>query len=259
MTKQHPIGFFDSGVGGTSIWREVHELLPFENTIYLADSKNAPYGVKSKEEIIALSFKNTELLINMGCKIIVVACNTATTNAISQLRANFNIPFIGIEPAIKPAVFASQTKKIGILATKGTINSALFNLSISKYNDIKFVEKIGTGLVELIENGQLQSDETYTLLQKYLQPMIEEDIDFLVLGCSHYPYLIPIIKKIIPNSIQIIDSGEAVARQTKNILNENNLLNEEKISKQIFFTNGNQKEVLQTLVSKKYTVEFLNF
>lgn len=259
MTKQHPIGFFDSGVGGTSIWREVHELLPFENTIYLADSKNAPYGVKSKEEIVALSFKNTELLINMGCKIIVVACNTATTNAISQLRANFNIPFIGIEPAIKPAVFASQTKKIGILATKGTINSALFNLSISKYNDIKFVEKIGTGLVELIENGQLQSDETYTLLQKYLQPMIEEDIDFLVLGCSHYPYLIPIIKKIIPNSIQIIDSGEAVARQTKNILNENNLLNEEKISKQIFFTNGNQKEVLQTLVSKKYTVEFLNF
>jgi glutamate racemase len=259
MTNHHPSGFFDSGVGGTSIWREVHELLPFEHTIYLADSKNAPYGVKSSNEIIDLSFKNTELLISLGCKMIVVACNTATTNAISQLRAHFKIPFIGIEPAIKPAVSASETKKIGILATKGTINSALFHLAVAKYNDIKFIEKIGTGLVELIENGQINSEETYTLLLKYLTPMIDENIDFLVLGCSHYPYLIPIIKKIIPDSIQIIDSGEAVARQTKNVLIEKNLLNDQKISRQIFYSNGKQTDVLQNLVSNNYKVEYLNF
>ena len=116
MTNNHAIGLFDSGIGGTSIWAEIHKLLPTEDTIYLADSKNAPYGLKSKDEIIALSIKNTEFLLNQNCKIIVVACNTATTNAIKELRAKFDIPFIGIEPAIKPAVHNSKTKTIGILA-----------------------------------------------------------------------------------------------------------------------------------------------
>ena len=126
MSKQ-AIGVFDSGVGGTSIWKEIHKLLPQENTIYLADSANAPYGHKSKEEIIALSKKNTELLLNKGCKLIVVACNTATTNAIKVLRETYNIPFIGIEPAIKPAALQSKQKAIGILATKGTLTSELFH------------------------------------------------------------------------------------------------------------------------------------
>ena len=257
--NQQPIGFFDSGVGGTSIWKEANALLPNENTIYLADSKNAPYGVKSKEEIVALSFKNTELLISLGCKMIVVACNTATTNAIKELRAKFNIPFIGIEPALKPAVNASETKKIGILATKGTINSDLFNEAVTKYNHITIIEQIGTGLVDLIENGQIETEKTQELLKKYLVPMIHENIDYLVLGCSHYPYLIPIIKKIIPQSIQIIDSGEAVARQTKNVLIQNQILNSENNSKQLFFSNSSNLKVLQNLIGHKYKVQYLDF
>jgi glutamate racemase len=136
MSNKNPIGLFDSGVGGTSIWKEVHALLPNESTIYLADSKNAPYGQKSQDEIIALSIKNTELLLNNNCKIIIVACNTATTNAIKVLRATYDIPFIGIEPAIKPAALHTKTQKIGILATQGTLNSALFHQTVALYSDV---------------------------------------------------------------------------------------------------------------------------
>src|SRR5690606_19929377 len=136
-----PIGLFDSGVGGTSIWKEIHSLLPHENTIYLADSKHAPYGSKSKENIIELSIKNTQYLVDRGCKIIVVACNTATTNAISILRDRFSIPIIGIEPAIKPAALKTKTKAIGILATQGTLSSTLFHQTTDLYSDcIEIVE-----------------------------------------------------------------------------------------------------------------------
>jgi glutamate racemase len=224
--NQNPIGVFDSGVGGTSVWKEIVKLLPHEKTIYLADSKNAPYGIKSRDEIIALSEKNTEFLLNRNCKIIVVACNTATTNAIAHLRAKYNVPFIGIEPAIKPAALHTKTNSIGILATKGTLSSELFAKTSDKFaQDVQVIEQVGTGLVELIEANQLNSDETYHLLQTYLHPMIEKEIDYLILGCTHYPYLIPQIQKILPDKVTIIDSGEAVARQTKNVLDQSNLLN----------------------------------
>ena len=131
-TSNNPIGIFDSGIGGTSIWKEIHKLLPNDDTIYLADSKNAPYGQKSEEKILELSIKNTELLLNKNCKTIVVACNTATTNAIKYLRKNYKVPFIGIEPAIKPASINTKTKNIGILATKGTLNSNLFTTTSNK-------------------------------------------------------------------------------------------------------------------------------
>jgi glutamate racemase len=259
MTNNNPIGLFDSGIGGTSIWKEIHDLLPNENSIYLADSKNAPYGQKSKEEIIYFSQKNTEFLLNKNCKIIVVACNTATTNAIKELRAKYDIPFIGIEPAIKPAATYSQTQKIGILATKGTLNSELFYKNVEKFQDIEIIEQIGYGLVELIENGEINSPVMKKLLQSYLQPMVEQNIDFLVLGCSHYPYLIPLIRKIIPNDIKIIDSGEAVARQTKNILNEKvGFRNEKTKSKQIFYTNSNP-EVLSSILKNKYSINVEDF
>jgi glutamate racemase len=182
MTNNKPIGLFDSGIGGTSIWTAIHKLLPNEDTIYLADSKNAPYGQKSKDEIIHLSCKNTELLLNMNCKLIVVACNTATTNAIATLRAKYLVPFIGIEPAIKPAALHSKTQNIGILATKGTLNSELFYKNVEKFQDIQIFEQIGYGLVELIENGEMNSPEMKKLLQSYLEPMINQDIDYLVLG-----------------------------------------------------------------------------
>ncbi len=259
MTNNNPIGLFDSGIGGTSIWREIHDLLPNEDTIYLADSKNAPYGQKSKEEIIALSAKNTEILLAQGCKIIVVACNTATTNAIKELRAKYNVPFIGIEPAIKPAALHSQTQTIGILATQGTLNSELFHQTAQQFHDTKIIEQIGHGLVPLIENGQINSPEMNQLLHTYLKPMIEANIDYLVLGCSHYPYLIPKIKEILPNHIKIIDSGEAVARQTKKVLAESiGLNNNSQKGNALFYTNAHPK-VLSDILSHQYEVKSNHF
>ena len=244
-----PIGIFDSGVGGTSIWKEIHALLPLENTLYLADSKNAPYGHKTKDEIIALSIKNTEKLLNLNAKIIVVACNTATTNAIDILRKNYDVPFIGIEPAIKPAALKTKTKQVGILATKGTLQSALFSKTAELYaQNINITEVIGEGLVTLIENGELHSQKMTTLLTGYLKPMLDIKIDYLVLGCSHYPYLIPQIKKILPENVIIIDSGEAVARQTKSILNAKGLLNTAQSTATCTFYSNASTRVLKLLL-----------
>lgn len=253
MINTNPIGLFDSGIGGTSIWKAIHQLMPNENTIYLADSKNAPYGEKSKEEIIALSKKNTELLLENNCKIIVVACNTATTNAIKELRACYDVPFIGIEPAIKPAATHSKTQTIGILATKGTLSSELFNKTVSLYQETNIIEQIGYGLVELIENGEINSPKMEEFLVSYLTPMIEKNIDYLVLGCSHYPYLIPKIKAILPKSIQIIDSGEAVAKQTLAVLQAQKGLNNIEKGKCEFYSNINPK-VLNDILENKFSV-----
>lgn len=258
MTDNRPIGLFDSGIGGTSIWREIHALMPNESTIYLADSKNAPYGSRPKEEILALSRKNTEFLLSLGCKIIVVACNTATTNAIRELRAEYDVPFIGIEPAIKPAANQSQTHTIGVLATKGTLSSELFNKAIENYKDVKIVEQIGHGLVQLIEDGKAHSEETENLLQQYLKPMVEANIDYLVLGCSHYPYLIPQIRKIIPPHIKIVDSGEAVARQTQAVLEQKGALTSLKEARVEFYTNSDPN-VLKSILNNEYEVFTADF
>lgn len=255
-----PIGIFDSGVGGTSIWKELHLRLPNEHTIYLADSKHAPYGNKSKQEIVDLSIKNTELLLRKDCKLIVVACNTATTNAIKTLRETYNVPFIGIEPAIKPAALNTQTKAIGILATKGTLSSELFHQTTDLYsNGIHVIEQVGEGIVPLIESGKLESSEMKALLQEYMQPMIDANIDYLVLGCTHYPYLIPQLLEILPKHIKIIDSGAAVAKQTEAVLHEHNLLNKTLIKpKYQFFSNVN-KDVLESLLGTNFQVELLDF
>ncbi|WP_372770221.1 glutamate racemase [Lutibacter sp.] len=261
--KNKPIGIFDSGIGGTSIWKEVVKLVPNENTIYLADSKNAPYGEKSSEEIIALSIKNTELLISKGCKLIIIACNTATTNAIDYLRENYSVPFIGIEPAIKPAALLSKTGAIGILATKGTLSSKLFEKTTKEYSKIiTTIEQDGEGLVPLIEEGKLNSPELTELLSTYLKPMLNFNIDHLVLGCTHYPYLIPQIKKIIGDNVTIIDSGEAVARQTKAILEKLDLLSTD-LSKgnHLFYINAETKVLKEILsdVSVEFKVQKLDF
>ena len=257
------IGIFDSGIGGTSIWGEIQELLPNEDCIYLADSKNAPYGEKSEERILELSIKNTEYLLSQGCKIIVVACNTATTNAIDYLRANYTVPFIGIEPALKPAAINTKSKIVGVLATKGTLSSSLFH-STSKNHaaGITVLEQRGTGLVEMIENGNLQSDELYHLLEGYIRPMREKGMDYLVLGCTHYPYLIPLLKKMLPENVTIIDSGLAVARQTRTVLVKNELLtNSTNVGIHQFYTNGDVKVLasILELAKPKYTVSFKDF
>ncbi|GAB1857867.1 glutamate racemase [Flavobacteriaceae bacterium MHTCC 0001] len=259
MSKQ-PIGIFDSGVGGTSIWKEIHELLPYEHTVYLADSKNAPYGPKGSQKIIELSVKNTELLLKKGCKLIVVACNTATTNAIDYLRTNYNIPFIGIEPAIKPAALRTKANAVGILATKGTLSSALFSKTSEQFaSHVKVIEQNGEGIVELIETGRLYSKEMQTLLTGYLKPMLDANIDYLVLGCTHYPYLIPILLELLPQHVKIIDSGEAVARQTKAVLAKHNLLNSEILHPKTDFYTNSSVEVMASLLSKNLNINYLEF
>lgn len=221
---QQPIVLFDSGVGGTSILKEIAELLPQEDFIYLADSKNAPYGEKTHEEIIRLSIKNTELALSMNAKLIVVACNTATTNAITYLRSHYSIPFIGIEPAIKPAALHSEFKKIGVLATKGTLTSELFKKSTHAFTQgIHVIEVIGQGIVEAVEGGWTNDKAFLNQLKLQLQPFIDADIDYLVLGCTHFPYIIPQLKQLLPRHVKIIDSGRAVAKQTETVLVEHKL------------------------------------
>ncbi|OUR92577.1 glutamate racemase [Flavobacteriales bacterium 34_180_T64] len=258
--SSRPIGIFDSGVGGTSIFKEIEALLPNEHTIYLADSKNAPYGIKTKQEIIDLSIKNTQLLIEKNCKLIVVACNTATTNAIEILRNRFNIPFIGIEPAIKPAALHTQTKAIGILATKGTLSSQLFHETTNLYsNGLKVIEQEGEGIVSLIENGEAESDAMRSLLQIYLQPMLDANIDYLVLGCTHYPYLMPLLLELLPKHVKIIDSGLAVAKQLKLILEQQHLLNSKLTHSNHQFYINTRTDIIASLLGSQYKIEALDF
>lgn len=237
------------------------QTLPNEDTIYLADSKQAPYGEKSKDEIRRLSAKNTEFLLDRNCKLIIVACNTATTNAIDFLRKNYDVPFIGIEPAIKPAALQTKTKRVGVLATKGTLSSHLFyNTSKMHASGIEVFEQEGKGLVELIEAGKLHSTEMRDLLHTYIDPMLHKNIDCLVLGCTHYPYLLPLLRQLLPENVTIIDSGEAVARQTKAILQQHDMLadNSKQTTLYEFYTNKDLK-VLQSFVGVEARTFFLDF
>ncbi len=238
-TSSDPIGIFDSGLGGLSICKEIMQLMPDESIVYLADSKNAPYGEKPKQEIINLSIKNVELLLEKGCKIIVVACNTATTNAISELRLMFDVPIIGIEPATKPAALQSKSGKIGVLATEGTLKSELFLSTSEQFRDsLEIIEVKGIGLVRLIESGKIENTEE--LLKDYLLPLVNEGVDKIVLGCTHYPFLIPIIKSIVPPTVSIIDSGAAVAKQTQLVLEQKAIFNiARKNYSALFYTNKN--------------------
>jgi glutamate racemase len=245
-----PIGIFDSGIGGVTIFKSIKKLLPKENFLYFSDNLNSPYGNKSKKEIQILSLKNSEWLLNKGCKIIVVACNTATTNCISMLRESFKTPFIGVEPAIKPAATNTRTGNIGVLATKGTLNSNLFEITSNDYcSKINIIEKNGDGLVDMIENGILNGTEIEKLLLKFLSPMIKSNIDHLVLGCTHYPLINDSIEKILPNNVKILESGEAVAKQTKKIIIDNNLAGNNKNPTYNFYCNGRDNSLKKILTN----------
>jgi glutamate racemase len=226
--RSRPIGFFDSGVGGISIFNHAATQLPQENFLYLADSLNAPYGIKSKEQIIDLSIKNTDLLINKGCKMIVVACNTATTNAIDKLREKYNIPFVGIEPAVKPAILHSKVNRIGVLATKGTLSSELFansnQYALSNHTDIVEVE--GKGLVEKIESNTFKDPSFINDLKILTQTFIDKKVDYVVLGCTHYAFLKPVLSDLLPENIKIIDAIKPVTRQIKKLLFDLSLAND---------------------------------
>ncbi len=229
-----PIGIFDSGSGGLSIWRQIVKIMPQESTTYYADHQNCPYGRESREKILEFSIKNCEFLLEKGCKLIVVACNTATAAAIDQLRSKFSIPFVGMEPATKTAAISSQNGKIGILATKGTLMSELFKETKERFAaDTEIHMQIGDGLVELVENSELMTNSAQDLVDQYITPMITHGVDHIVLGCTHYPALKPLIEKSIGNrDIKIIDPSPAVARRVQWLLKEKSLENLDGVSPQ---------------------------
>ena len=249
MEKHSPIGLFDSGVGGLTVTRELVKLLPHENLIYYADNLHAPYGNKSPETVREFAVEISQLLIDRGVKLIVVACNTATGIAIAHLRERFSIPFIGMEPAVKPAAELSKTGKIGVLATANTFEAEHFKRTKNRFaNHVEVLMTVGTGLVELVEAGEADSPRARKLLQKYLLPMQKAGIDQLVLGCTHYPFLIPMIQQILPPDIRIHDPAPAVARQVKRVLEENKLINPNLAQPKYEFLASGDRRTMETIL-----------
>ncbi|MFJ2990502.1 glutamate racemase [Collimonas sp. NPDC087041] len=232
MAHIAPIGIFDSGIGGLSVLRHIHQNLPHEDLLYFADSAYAPYGDRSEAEISARSLAVTEFLLQRGVKALVVACNTATTAAIKAIRSAYpDLPVIGIEPGLKPAAAQSHSKIVGVLATKATLLSArLLSLQqqISAASGVHFELQACVGLVDQIEKGELRSPQTAQLLQRYIAPLIAQGADTLVLGCTHYPFVRPLIEEVVSSlttsPVAIIDTGDAVSRQLTRVLSDNALL-----------------------------------
>lgn len=215
-----PIGIFDSGVGGISVLKAIHALLPNENLIYVADAAFAPYGDKAPHDILARSKFIVEYLVQRKVKAIVIACNTASAIAVQNLRQTVDTPIIAVEPAIKPAIAASQNKVVGVLATKNTTASATFARLCDKYaNGAKLIVQACPGLVEQIERGHFSSTTTMVLLREYLAPIMAAKADTLVLGCTHYPFLIERIQELVGTGVKIIEPSHAVARELANRLN----------------------------------------
>ena len=221
-----PIGVFDSGVGGISVLKHIRELMPHENLIYVADSKNAPYGNQTPDFIQERTFQLAEFLLKRGVKALVVACNTATAAAAAGLRERYHdLPIIGMEPAVKPAVAATKTGVVGVLATSGTLKSAQFAALLEHYGQgVEVVTQACIGLVECVERGELTSPSTQALLKQYIQPLLDANADTIVLGCTHYPFVLPLIKDLVGKDVVLIDTGAAVANHLKNRLKENQLL-----------------------------------
>jgi glutamate racemase len=243
------IGLFDSGVGGLSVWREVVRRLPHEATLYVADSSHCPYGPRSPQQIRSFARGITHFLIERGAKLVVVACNTASAPALEALRAEFDVPVVGMEPAVKPAAQQTRTGHVGVLATAGTIHGDLFRRTSQRYAAGATVHvQVGEGLVERVEAGQAGTPETEALLRAYLQPMLDAGVDQIALGCTHYPLLLPLIRRIVPEGVTIIDPAAAVARQVERVLTLEGLAADEtSVARHRFFTSG-QPQVLAALV-----------
>jgi glutamate racemase len=217
--NQIMIGLFDSGVGGISIWRELVRQLPNESTIYVADNANCPYGPRPVKQIKEMSAEIVRFLLDKNCRLIVVACNTASAAALHWLRHEFDVPFVGLEPAVKPAAQATRTGHIGILATTGTIQGNLFRNTSRQYaNGVQVHVRVGEGLVEQIEAGQLDTPETEQLLRQHLEALLVHQVDQIALGCTHYPLLMPLIQRIVAHRATVIDPAPAVAKQVQRIL-----------------------------------------
>jgi glutamate racemase len=226
LIAQSPIGVFDSGVGGLSVLKHLRAALPGEHFFYVADSGHAPYGIRDSAFIGERAFAISDFLLASGVKALVVACNTATAAAVAELRAHYSVPVIAMEPGIKPAVEISRSKIIGVLATAGTLESARFFSLINRYAvDAEVITQPCPGLVEAIEACQLNSSATRQLLRQYLQPLLDQGADTVVLGCTHYPFLRDQIAALVGDKVAIIETGAAVAREVKRRLQQHDLLN----------------------------------
>lgn len=244
--KDAPIGVFDSGMGGISVLRELVKIMPNEDYIFFGDSANAPYGIKTVEEVQKLSFEKVEHLLSYNCKAIVVACNTATSAAIKELRAAYpDLIIVGLEPALKPAVEHKKDSKVGVMATPLTLKEKKFNDLMNKYITKADIRKIpAPDLVEFIESGDVDSPELETYLQKLLSPY--KNSDSIVLGCTHFPFAKKVIQKIMGDDTFIVDGGEGAARETKHLLEKSNLLSDKTEKGSVKFENSRKtKEELE--------------
>lgn len=260
MHSENPIGVFDSGVGGLSVLREIHQLLPQEDLLYVADSAHVPYGDKSKEFILERSAAIFEFFLSHKVKAIVVACNTATAAAVKELRGIYHLPMVAMEPAVKPATEQTQTGVIGVLATSRTINSNNFQVLFSRFAEqAQIIPQACPGLVDQVEQGDLESAETRALVAQYVQPLLAQNADILVLGCTHYPFLKPLIQEIAGSNIKVIDSGAAIARRLHHLLGHHGLLSENQQKSTVrFFSsadNGSADGVISELWGNRVKTE----
>jgi glutamate racemase len=245
--KEGPIGFFDSGVGGISVLKQAVSLLPNEDFIYLGDSLNAPYGVKTVNEVKELSFNAVEFLMKKGAKAIVVACNTATSAAIEELRKQYKeMPLIGIEPALKPAIELKRAGKIIIMATPMTLAEKKFSKLVQTYGLQAEIQPLPCpGLVELIEAGVIEGEEMNSFLRLKLNKYVDEDIAAIVLGCTHYPFIKNELSKVVGEAVAIIDGSQGTAKQLKRLLMTNGLLSERKVEGKIeIFNSSNEAKLI---------------
>lgn len=240
MKAANPIGVFDSGVGGLSVLQAIRRALPGEHLLYVADSAYAPYGDKSQQFIEARSMAISQFLVSQNVKAIVVACNTATGAAVTTLRSRFTVPIIAMEPAVKPATANTQSGVIGVLATSRTLASDNFVRLFARYgSDIEILGRACPGLVEQVEAGDLSGDKTRLLLERYVLPLLEQKADTIVLGCTHYPFLTPLIQEIAGTGVTVIDSAAAVARQLQRRLEVAGLLADAaRVGTECFWTSG---------------------
>ncbi|MBU0703044.1 MAG: glutamate racemase [Chloroflexi bacterium] len=241
MSNSEPIGVFDSGVGGLSVWREIARQLSHENTLYLADQAHVPYGSRQLSEVRELSAGITRFLLGRGAKIIVIACNTASAAALHHLRRIFpDVPFVGMEPAVKPAIERTHNGVVGVIATQATFQGELFASLVERYaGDVRVLTQVCPGLVEAVEAGALDTPETESLLREYLTPLVEAGVDQLVLGCTHYPFLRPAIERVVGARLTVIDPAPAVARQTARVLAQLGLeAGQDNVGHHTFHTSG---------------------
>lgn len=222
---QSAIGIFDSGVGGLSVLREIRNQYPGEDLIYIADQIHVPYGTRSRQQVLEFSEGIIRFLIQEGVKIIVLACNTASAVALAHLRKKYpDLPFVGMEPAVKPAAEETSTGVVGVLATPTTFQGDLYASTVEKFaRGVKVLQDTCPGLVDQIESGKVDHPRTREILQKALDPMLEQNVDKVVMGCTHYPFVIPIIEEIVGDQVRVIDPAPAVARQTGRLLKSFNL------------------------------------